>query len=157
MEPDAKKVFTVLDTRKIWWPIVIGVGVVLCLFVRDDSFSLAQLSFIGQADWRYLFLVLLAVIVRDVGYIYRIRLLTHANLSWLSSFYIIVLWEFSSAVTPSVVGGGFVAIFLLLKSGMNLGRSLAYVIVTSIFPFAVGSESERPSVSDEDDNVFGHA
>lgn len=143
MEPDAKKVFRVLNVRKIWLPIVIGIGVVLCLFMRDDSFSLAKLSFIRQADWRYLLLVLLAVIVRDVGYIYRIRLLTHANLSWLSSFYIIVLWEFSSAVTPSVVGGGFVAIFLLLKSGMNLGKSLAYVIVTSIFDnlFFIGATS----------------
>ena len=31
------------------------------------------------------------------------------------------------------MGGGLVAIFLLLKEGMSLGRSLAYVIVTSIF------------------------
>jgi glycosyltransferase 2 family protein len=143
MEPDAKKVFEVLNLRKIWLPVFIGFGAVLYLFVRDDSFSLAKLSLIGQADWRYLLLVLLAVILRDAGYIYRIRLLTHANLSWLSSFYIIVLWEFSSAVTPSVVGGGFVAIFLLLKSGISLGKSLAYVIITSIFDnlFFIGATS----------------
>ena len=143
MEPDEKKVFEVLNLRKIWLPVIIGIGAVLYLFVRDDSFSLAKLSRISHADWRYLLLVLLAVIVRDAGYIYRIRLLTHANLSWLISFYIIVLWEFSSAVTPSVVGGGFVAIFLLLKSGINLGKSLAYVIITSIFDnlFFIGATS----------------
>ncbi len=67
-----------------------------------------------------------------MGYIYRIRTLTHKNLSWLGSFYVIVLWEFSSAVTPSVVGGTAVAVFLLLKEGIKLGKSLAYVMLTAI-------------------------
>jgi len=81
--------------------------------------------------------------VRDLGYMYRLRVLTHKNMNWLSSFYVIVLWEFSSAVTPSVIGGSFVAIFLLLKEGINLGKSLAYVIITSIFDnlFFIGAVS----------------
>ncbi|MEL6412767.1 MAG: lysylphosphatidylglycerol synthase transmembrane domain-containing protein, partial [Bacteroidota bacterium] len=61
------------------------------------------------------------------------RVMTHRDLSWLSCFYVIILWEFSASVTPSVVGGGVVAIFLLLKEGVSLGKSLAYVIVASIF------------------------
>jgi glycosyltransferase 2 family protein len=133
MEPDAQKVFKTLNTNKIWLPVVLGIGIALYLFASDDNFSLADLSLIGKADWRYMLLTLLAVIVRDVGYIYRIRVLTRADLSWLSSFYIVVLWEFSSAVTPFAVGGSLVAIFLLLKEGISLGKSLAYVIVTSIF------------------------
>jgi uncharacterized protein (TIRG00374 family) len=133
MEPDAKKVFRTLNINKIWLPVVLGISIALYLFTSDDNFSLANLSLIGKADWRYILLTLLAIIVRDLGYIYRIRVLTKADLSWLSSFYIIVLWEFSSAVTPSVALGGLVAIFLLLKEGISLGRSLAYVIVTSIF------------------------
>jgi uncharacterized protein (TIRG00374 family) len=43
-----------------------------------------------------------------------------------------ILWEFSSAVTPSVIGGGLVAIFLFSKEGLSLGKSLAYVIVNGI-------------------------
>ena len=133
MEPNAKKVFRTLNIHKIWLPVVLGMGVAIYLFASDDNFSLAHLSLIGKADWRYMLLIFLAVIVRDVGYIYRIRVLTKAELSWLSSFYIILLWEFSSAVTPFAVGGSLVAIFLLLKEGISLGKSLAYVIVTSIF------------------------
>jgi uncharacterized protein (TIRG00374 family) len=133
MKLDEKKVFKTLNINRIWLPVALGLGVAFYLSVSDDSFSLANLSLIGKADWRYIFLVFLAVIVRDLGYMYRIRALTHNDLSWLSSFYIIVLWEFSSAVTPSVVGGSLVAIFLLLKEGINLGKSLAYVIITSIF------------------------
>ena len=133
MQPDAKKVFKTLNLNNIWLPVLLGVGVALYLFVGDSDLNWNSLSLIGKADWRYMCLVLLAVIMRDFGYIQRIRVLTHTKLSWLSSFYIVVLWEFSSAVTPSVVGGGLVAIFLLLKEGVSLGKSLAYIIVTTIF------------------------
>jgi len=132
MQPREEEVFRTLNTRRIWLPIVIGIGIIIYLFVRDGSFSLPNLRLISQANWRYMLLALLAVFVRDLGYICRLKVLTNNNLSWQSSFYIIVLWEFSSAVTPSVVGGGVVAIFLLLKEGISLGRSLAYVIITSV-------------------------
>jgi glycosyltransferase 2 family protein len=143
MELDEKKIFKTLNINRIWLPVVLGVGVAFYLFASDDNFRLANLSLISKADWRYMLLVLLAVMVRDLGYMYRIRALTHNGLSWLSSFYVTVLWEFSSAVTPSVVGGSLVAIFLLLKEGINLGKSLAYVIITSIFDnlFFIGATS----------------
>ena len=131
LEPDTSKVFNTLRTSSIWLPVTLGICVVVYLITSEHS--LYQLSLIRQANWRYMLLAFLAVIVRDVGYIYRIKVLTNNELSWLSSFYVIVLWEFSSAVTPSVVGGGIVAIFLLLKEKISLGKSLAYVIITSIF------------------------
>ena len=133
IDPDAKKVFRTLNIRKVWLPVAIGISIVLYLFVSDDHFSITHFRLVSQANWRYLLYAFLTIIVRDLGYMYRIRVLTHNDLSWLSSFYIIVLWEFSSAVTPSVVGGGIVAIFLFLKEGIGIGRSLAYVITTSIF------------------------
>ena len=133
MELDAKKVFKTLNLNKIWVPVVIGLGVVLYLVVSDPNFTTDRLKLIGQADWHYVLLAVLAIVVRDLGYIYRIRILTHNKLSWLASFYIIVLWEFSSAVTPSVVGGGIVAIFLLIKEGIKPGKAIAYVTLTTIF------------------------
>lgn len=143
MEPDTRQVFKTLNLNRMWLPMILGIGVVIYLLVRDEEFNWSSLSLIGKADWCYMILVFVAVIARDLGYIYRIRVLTHSDLSWLSSFYIIVLWEFASAVTPSIVGGTLVATFLLLKEGVNLGKSLAYVIVTSIFDnlFFIGAAS----------------
>ncbi|XWN34617.1 MAG: lysylphosphatidylglycerol synthase transmembrane domain-containing protein [Roseivirga sp.] len=133
MDPNAKKALGTLNLNKIWIPVIIGIGAVFYLIAQDDDFNWTSLRLTGEADGRCMLLVVLAVIVRDWFYIQRLRVLTHKDLSWLSSFYIIILWEFSSAVTPSVVGGGFVAIFLLLKEGISLGKSLAYVMVTTIF------------------------
>jgi hypothetical protein len=72
------------------------------------------------------------VVLRDFAYMYRIRVLTENQLSWRKSFDVIMLWEFASAVTPSVVGGSGVAIFILNKEKINLGKSTAIVMVTAM-------------------------
>ena len=133
MELNTKKVFQTLNLNKVWVPVVLGLGVIFYLFSSDPDFKAAHLQLVAKADWRYVMLAIGAIIIRDIGYIYRLRLLTHNRLTWLVCFYIIVLWEFSSAVTPSVVGGTLVAVFLFLKEGVPLGKALAYVLVTAIF------------------------
>ena len=131
--PRAKEVFNTLNLNKIWLPLLLGLGVPLYLFMNDKDFTWSSVRLIAEADWRYMLLALLTVMARDLGYILRFKILTHGKLSWMASFYIIMLWEFSSAVTPSVIGGSFIAIFLLTKEGIDLGKSLAYVIVASVF------------------------
>lgn len=133
MEIDNKKVFKTLNINKIWVPLLLGLGVTLYLFSTDPDMKLGQLSLIKQSNCLYVLLAILVVMLRDLGYIYRLRILTHKNLSWLACLYVIILWEFSSAVTPSVVGGTLVAVFLLFKEGITLGKSLAYVMLTATF------------------------
>lgn len=72
------------------------------------------------------------MLVRDIAYMYRIIVLTDYRLSWKQAFNIIMLWEFSSAVSPSVVGGTAPAIFFLYKEGLSVGKSTA-VVLTAIF------------------------
>lgn len=70
--------------------------------------------------------------IRDLAYIYRLIVLTEGALTWRQAFNIIMLWEFSSAISPSVVGGTGPAIFFLYKEGLSGGRSTA-VVLTAIF------------------------
>jgi len=74
----------------------------------------------------------LFVFLRDLGYVFRIREVTDRHLTWGRAIYVIILWEFASAVTPSVVGGSAVAAFILHKEGIKLGKALAFVMVTAI-------------------------
>ncbi|MFN9976273.1 MAG: lysylphosphatidylglycerol synthase domain-containing protein, partial [Phycisphaerae bacterium] len=83
---------------------------------------LATLALIGA---------LAMMVIRDLGYIYRIRILTDKQLSWRQSFEVIMLWEFASAMTPSVVGGSGIAMFILNREGINMGRSTAITFVTA--------------------------
>lgn len=132
MDLDSKKIFKTLNPNKIWIPVILGLAIVFYIFYRDPNITLTTLILLFDAKSFPVILALLVLLFRDVGYIYRIRLITNKELNWTSSIFVIILWEFASAVTPSVVGGTAVAVFILLKEGINLGKSLAYVMVTAI-------------------------
>lgn len=77
-------------------------------------------------------MALLAMVVRDVAYMLRIRALTDQELDWWRSFTVIMLWEFASAVVPGMLGGGFVfAIFILNREKINMGRSITAITLSS--------------------------
>jgi glycosyltransferase 2 family protein len=85
----------------------------------------------GQS-FLWIFLAILCMFARDLAYMLRIRILTHNKLSWKSSFNVILLWEFASALSPGVVGGATVAMFILNKEKINLGRSTSIVMITAL-------------------------
>ncbi len=132
MDLDSKKIFKTLNPNKVWIPVLFGLGIVFYLFYSDPDLTVDKLRLIFDARTTSVILAFAVLLARDIGYIYRIRTLTDKSLSWGSSIYVIILWEFASAVTPSVVGGTAVAAFILLKEGINLGKSLAYVMLTAI-------------------------
>lgn len=76
--------------------------------------------------------VIACVIVRDIGYIVRLRVLSFQSFSWRQATENILLWELSSALTPSVVGGSAVAVVILKRDGMKWGKSLATVFATAL-------------------------
>jgi uncharacterized protein (TIRG00374 family) len=43
-----------------------------------------------------------------------------------------MLWEFASALTPSVVGGTSIALFIVHKEGLSVGKSTAVVMTTAM-------------------------
>ncbi len=65
----------------------------------------------------YIVIAMLMMAVRDFAYIYRLLILTDHEISWGQAFNVIMLWEFSSAISPSVVGGTGPAIFFFIKRG----------------------------------------
>ena len=133
MKIDKKNVLKTLNPNRVWIPIAIGLAIVAFLFYQDDSVTLENLSLIFTAKVAPVTLAFLVLAARDIGYVYRIRTITGEKLSWKSSIYVIILWEFASAVTPSVVGGTAVAVFILMKEGLKLGKALAYTMITAIF------------------------
>lgn len=132
METNSKEIFKTLNPNKIWIPILIGLGIVFYLFYSDPDLTTDKLSLIFDAQFLPLLMAILVILARDVGYVYRIKTITSDKLSWKSSIYVIIFWEFASAVTPSVVGGTSVVVFILMKEGIKLGKALAYVMLTAI-------------------------
>lgn len=112
-------------------PIFIGLGVVAYLLYTEfnpEAFKLIKFT------WRSAFWILVAILLmmaRDIGYILRLITLTNGKFRFWKAFRVIMLWEFTSAVTPSAVGGTSVAIVYVNKEGLNVGHSSAVVMVTS--------------------------
>ena len=88
---------------------------------------------ITWTGWSYFWLAMAVVftIGRDFFYMMRIRILSKKHLSWKASFYVILLWEFASAISPGVVGGAAVAMFILNRESIAFGRATAMVIITA--------------------------
>ena len=80
----------------------------------------------------WILLALIFMVGRDFFYMIRIRLLTNNALPWRSSFNVIMLWEFASALSPGVMSGAAVAMFILKREQIALGRSTAIVFVTAM-------------------------
>ncbi|MCK9162748.1 MAG: flippase-like domain-containing protein [Bacteroidales bacterium] len=85
--------------------------------------------------WASTFFLLIAMffaIMRDLMYMYRLRHLSDKQLSWKQSFQIIMIWEFGSAITPSIVGGSAVAFFIVSLEGIGIARSTSIVLITAL-------------------------
>ena len=93
--------------------------------------SLSLMTWDAKAIF-FLGLALLFMAGRDLFYMIRIRVLTKQKLSWNQAFYTIMLWEFASALSPGVVGGAAVAMFILKKEKIDLGRSTAIVVIATM-------------------------
>lgn len=91
--------------------------------------ALHQIEWTSQT-WLWLFIACCFMLGRDLFYMLRIRLLTKKQLSWKASFYVIMLWEFASALSPGVVGGSAVAMFIMNRETIPFGKATAIVIIT---------------------------
>jgi glycosyltransferase 2 family protein len=120
-----------LKPGKIILPALIGLAVVIWFISRDiNSEVLSNLVFTWKSAL-WLLIAWICMLCRDLGYIIRIRVLSDKDLTWKQAFRVIMLWEFTSAITPSTVGGTAVAVVFLHKEGMTVGRSTSVVLATS--------------------------
>lgn len=85
----------------------------------------------GSSTFFWLSMALLSMVGRDLFYIIRIRILTKKQLSRKQSFQVIMLWEFASALAPGVLSGATVAMFILNREKIPLGKATAIVITTA--------------------------
>lgn len=115
----------------------VGDAAEFTLTVAGDYRRMTARETLNSINWTwtstgFILLALLVTAFRDLGYIYRMRVLSDGHLSWRQSFNVTFLWEFASALTPSVVGGSGIAMFIIGREGIALGRATAIVLVTAL-------------------------
>ncbi len=115
---------------KIMLPVLIGLVAVVWLFGRE--FTLETFRSVNW-DWRTFVgigIALIAVFGRDFGMAWRFRALTDRDLRWSRAAGVTVLCEFTSAITPTSVGGSALSMIYLSREGISGGRSTMLTMVT---------------------------
>lgn len=121
----------VFRTRNIILPVIISLGYIGYLMFKKWNQGSTEAINWGPQLYFWFSMTFMLVGVRMISYMWRIRILSEKKLSWKASFQVISIWEFASAITPSVIGGTAVAMFLLAKERIKLGKSTAIVLVTA--------------------------
>ena len=132
MDTDLQKVLKFFQLKRIIIPLLLGLGVASVLLIRDfnkDAFLDIHWS---VYTFLWLFIALCLQAIRDLAYMYRLRVLTDKQISWRHSFDVVMLWEFASSITPSVVGGSAIALFIVNREGISMGRTTAIVMITAM-------------------------
>jgi len=116
--------------KRILFPILIGVAFSIYSLIQSDF----NFEAIFSVKWNisYLLLAVFMMILRDLAYIIRLRILTANQMSWKNGFQVVMLWEFASAVSPSMVGGSAFAIYFMNREGYNWGKSTGIVMITAM-------------------------
>lgn len=122
---------------KILLPVFIGIAAVIWMFFNDaKSQNIGeQISRIHFSPWVIASLALgfLFMFGRDFGLTWRFRLLTDGDLKWKQAFKVTYLVEFTSAVTPSAVGGSALGMLYLNREGIEIGRATTLMLTTLFF------------------------
>lgn len=116
---------------KVALPVLIGLGVTFLLF--RNEFSISALTSIDWTSPRIpigIALALLFVAGRDFGLAWRFHTIASPTLTWPRAVRVDLMCAFTSAITPSAMGGSAFAIFYLNREGVKLGKATTMTLTT---------------------------
>ncbi len=132
-EAEAQKFARSMRLSRMLLPIGLGLIGVGYLFYQQFSLErFREIEWSGRA-FVWIGLAFLLLLTRHFFYAYRLKVLTGGNyFSWKKCLELIVIWEFSGALTPTSKGGPFVMLFVLTQEKVPAGRTAAAMFYTMI-------------------------
>jgi uncharacterized protein (TIRG00374 family) len=118
--------------NRIILPILIGIVAVFYLLWRQ--FDPQEFQKINWTSHTFIWIGITAglVVIRHIAYATRLRILSQKEFSWKKCIELIFIWEFSSAVSPTSVGGSAVAFFVLAQEKLSTAKTATIVLYTIV-------------------------
>lgn len=112
------------------WPILFGLAGVGYMFWREMHKGIPNEP-LALTDywWVFVILVVLFTLFKDFSGMYRLRVMSGAPLSFRQLFRIRMLYEFTSAVTPSAAGGSSLEVVFIHREGIKVSRATSMTIL----------------------------
>lgn len=129
-EKENRSVASRFKPSMVIWPILfglVGVGFMLWREMRngipDEPLAL------NEHWWFFALLVVLFTLMKDFSGMYRLRVMSGAPLTFRQLFRIRMLYEFTSAVTPSAAGGSSLEVIFIHREGIKISRATSMTIL----------------------------
>ncbi len=121
-----------IRVSRIILPILIGVGVVGYMFW--SQFNYEEFSKVSWTTHTTIWvgLALFLLFVRHMAYATRLRILSEKAFTWKKCIELIFIWEFSSAVSPTSVGGSAAALFVLSQERLSTAKTTTIVLYSAV-------------------------
>jgi uncharacterized membrane protein YbhN (UPF0104 family) len=131
-DEQTQSVIKSFKSSRIWLPIFLGLGVVLFLLFRNfDTKALKSITWTVHS-FAWLLLAVIILLIRHLAYTLRLWYLADGTIGFWKCAKLIVIWEFSSAVSPSSLGGSAVSVFVLSHEKLGAPRTLTVIIYTVV-------------------------
>lgn len=140
MKPDTLKQFDEehqdalksIRVSRIILPVLIGIVAVGYLLWRQfDHAEFAKINWTGHTLF-WVSASVLVLVIKHLSYATRLRILSEGEFKWRKCIELIFIWEFSSAVSPTSVGGSAVAFFVLAQEKLSTAKTATIVLYTIV-------------------------
>lgn len=113
-------------------PVIIGLLVVVYMMYKQVDIEEFKSIAWNTNMLLWILVAVLCYLIRHWAYSWRLRVLTGDQFSWPKSAELIVLWEFSSAVSPTTIGGAGVAFFMLAQEKLSAAKTVSVVLYSMV-------------------------
>ncbi len=119
-----------LKPSMVIWPILFGlIGVGIMLWREMRGGMPAEPLTLAPHWWLYALLVILCMFCKDYSGMYRLRVMAGVPLNFRQLYRIRMLYEFTSAVTPSVAGGSSLEVLFIHREGIKISRATSMTLL----------------------------
>jgi uncharacterized protein (TIRG00374 family) len=121
-----------IHVNKILFPILIGVlTVTYLIWKRVDWRELKNIVW-NETTLFWISAAVLFLIIHHLSYSFRLYFLSDGEFNFRKCIELIFIWEFSSAVSPTSVGGSAVAFYMLAKEKLSFAKTATIVLYTIV-------------------------
>lgn len=129
---EQQEVLNSIRISRIIIPVLIGIAAVFYMLLRQfDPKEFATIDWTSHT-WFWISITIVLLIIRHIAYATRLRILSEGVFSWKKCIELIFIWEFSSAVSPTSVGGSAVAFFVLAQEKLSTAKTATIVLYTIV-------------------------
>jgi glycosyltransferase 2 family protein len=125
---EQRSVLRSLRSSRMVIPIVLGLGVVLWLVLRN--FDVEKLKSIDWTITTFLWIAASAIllIIRHLAFSFRMWILSQGHFSFVKCIELCLIFEFSLCITPTTLGGSAVSLFVLTQEKLSAARTTTIVL-----------------------------